>query len=123
MGVAISIGLLSTAVPTLAAPYSAVTAGSSVASSTNEVSPNLSRVTCGTRKDWLRFWNDTGELCFAGGGSQDVNIYNVYSFDTGNNVVVLHWDVGGEHHSKQFGKWFNPPPVPNYHITYIDIIG
>lgn len=56
-------------------------------------SPNIYRVTCGSRTDWFRIWTDFDQDidCFANPGTISVALYNADQVCPGNNSGYVLW--------------------------------
>ncbi|PZS28494.1 MAG: hypothetical protein DLM59_14500 [Pseudonocardiales bacterium] len=74
----------------LAGPASAASVNGSP---TAFAQPNINRVTCGTRTDWLRIFSNA-TTCWANPGSINVTLYNVYEWCGGNNSGYLRTSRG-----------------------------
>ena len=67
---------------------SAAPASAARAVPATRLAPQINRVTCGSRTDWLRIFSDA-TTCWANAGLVNVRLYNVYEWCAGNNNGYL----------------------------------
>lgn len=82
-------------------------AGLTTSHVSTQVVPDINRVDCDGREDFVRIYNNTGELCFANAGNMQVFIDQVVLVCSGNNPLFMVTNLGGISLSKwqcrQFG--------------------
>jgi hypothetical protein len=104
--VVLSFGAFSFAPPAHAATVPGSTAKAAV------VTPNINRVDCVNRADWLRIWTDVERdlVCFANAGTMRVTLYNVNLFCSGNNSGIIYW----YYDDPAIGRAFGSTPFSDY---------
>ncbi|MFJ5121613.1 beta/gamma crystallin domain-containing protein [Kitasatospora sp. NPDC088548] len=108
----------------LAIAGSAALAGTVVAAGPAAAIDRVDTNTCNSRSDFFTLWNYPPKVCFAGDGAANVEIFDVYQVNSGNNNSYFNWQsTNGGSYQSHLGNGYYQTFDPRVKVTWIYING